>query len=315
MANGGKGGAGGAGAPNVFSQAATAYNSSLGATGAAFDKFAGLGGYTPATAGPAAGYTAATVAAPNTVASGIDTYMNPYQSSVMDYAAQEIEKARAMQTGQIGDAALAAGAFGGSRHGLVEAETNEGALRETGRIAGQLGLDGFKTAAGLSATDIANTTGVNMANAGAADTAAAFGAAGRNQFSLADQIARNEAARFAGTQAATGANGMLAAGGQAGGLAASGVGIGQSVNNQNLAYGGIQQQQMQQIIDAARGMFGGFVGQGQTLLDLIGSSLSGSPLNNATTTTQQYKPGLFDYLSLAAQTGASVYNPTPKPIT
>lgn len=307
MSNGG--GKGGANNGNVFQQAATAYNAAGGATSAAFDAFSSLGGYKPALAGDASGYRASTVKTPAQIAAGIDTYMNPYTSNVIDTTLSTLDRARLMAQQSNGDAAIAAGAFGGSRHGIVEAETNAGFARQAAETAAGLRQAGFNTAAELASRDIDNRFAADTFNATARNTSRAFGASADNQFALADQIARNQAAQFGGQQRAIGAQGMLGAGGQAGALAGQGVQIGQSINNQNAGFGSQQQSAMQAIIDAARSNFSGYTGQGTQLLSLLTGVLAGSPLNNQTTTTQSYNPGLLDWLSLAAQTAGSIYNP------
>jgi hypothetical protein len=56
---------------------------------------------------------------PETIAS----YMNPYQQQVIDINKQQAIKEHEMSMNQVGDSALTAGAFGGDRHAILEAET------------------------------------------------------------------------------------------------------------------------------------------------------------------------------------------------
>lgn len=79
----------------------------------------------------------------------IAQYMNPYQDQVIDRTMQDMERQRQMQTNNIGDRAAAAGAFGGSRHGVAEAETNRGFADQMGNMSAQLRNQGFDTASNL----------------------------------------------------------------------------------------------------------------------------------------------------------------------
>ena len=52
-------------------------------------------------------------------------YMNPYVEDVLNRITSRLDNERAKTQNQIGDAAAKAGAFGGGRHGVMEANTNE----------------------------------------------------------------------------------------------------------------------------------------------------------------------------------------------
>jgi len=75
-----------------------------------------------------------------------------------------MERQRQMAMGNIAGSAQAANAFGGSRHGIAEAETNRGFADEMGQVSAQLRDRGFNTAmtgfmgdsALMQAGDIAN---------------------------------------------------------------------------------------------------------------------------------------------------------------
>jgi hypothetical protein len=108
---------------------------------------------------------------------------------------------------------------------------------------------------------------------------------------------------------------LQAAQGQQGiqsGLAGQGFGFGQALNQQQMQQGALQQAIQQQLIDAARGQFGGFAGAPQAALSLplqaVGAANMGQQtqtgtsnvMQNATgTTTETKQPGLFNYLALA----------------
>lgn len=92
--------------------------------------------------------------APTFAGSDISQYMNPYTSNVIDQSNMDLNRAR--QLGIQSDAAQAAsaGAFGGSRHGVAEAETNRGFADAAARNSAQLRDQGFNTASGLLTGDL-----------------------------------------------------------------------------------------------------------------------------------------------------------------
>lgn len=92
----------------------------------------------------AAGYAPSKVAADPTA---IQSYMNPYTQKVIDTTLGDIERQRQMQINQMGAQAQAARAFGGSRHGVAEAETNLGFGRQSAQTAANLRHAGFQQAA------------------------------------------------------------------------------------------------------------------------------------------------------------------------
>ena len=108
--------------PNVFNQSAGAYNTALAGTqGAAMGQ------------GP-----------------NIGQFMNPYQQMVTGQTLSDLERQRQMQMNTLGQQATQAGAFGGSRHGVAEALTNEGFARQGAQAFGNLQQQGFNTALGAA---------------------------------------------------------------------------------------------------------------------------------------------------------------------
>jgi hypothetical protein len=63
---------------------------------------------------------------------------------------QDLERQRQMQQSQMGAAATAAGAFGGSRHGIAQAETNRAFADQGAQMAAGLRSQGFNTALGAA---------------------------------------------------------------------------------------------------------------------------------------------------------------------
>lgn len=93
----------------------------------------------------------------------ISQFMNPYQDEVIGSAMNDIELQRQRQ--QVADASSAtrAGAFGGSRQGVVDALTNEAALRQGASTSAQLRSQGYGQAAQLAQQ--AQTMGLQGAGA------------------------------------------------------------------------------------------------------------------------------------------------------
>ena len=99
--------------PSVFNQAAGAYNTAL--------------------QGP-----------------NIGQFMNPYTSEVIGRTAADIGGAQQMAMNQLGAQATQAGAFGGSRQGVAEAQTNAGFIKQLADTAAQQRQQGFNTALGAA---------------------------------------------------------------------------------------------------------------------------------------------------------------------
>lgn len=108
--------------PNIFEQSAAAYNQALSGTQGAMGQ-------------------------PN-----IGAFMNPYTQNVTSQALADLERQRQMAANTMGAQASAAGAFGGSRHGIADAMTNEAFARQGANLFGNLQQQGFNTALGGAQT-------------------------------------------------------------------------------------------------------------------------------------------------------------------
>ena len=173
-------------------------------------------------------------------APNINQFMNPYTSQVIDQSMADLERQRQTQINATGMAATQAGAFGGSRHGVAEAQTNLGFGAQGAQMASGLRQQGFNTA--LDAA----------------------------------QAQRQMQSQLAG----------------------QGFGFGQALTQQQFQQGEQQRMLNQQLIDAARGQYGGFTGNPQNALATLMAALGGMP--NQSTTTQTQNPGLFGYLGAFA---------------
>ncbi len=77
----------------------------------------------------------------------INSYMSPYLDSVLNSALGRMDTNYQTQLGQIGDAALASGAFGGSRHGVAEGIAAGEYNKNVGELTAGVQQQGFESAA------------------------------------------------------------------------------------------------------------------------------------------------------------------------
>ena len=194
-----------------------------------------------------AGNTAGALSQGSPIYQSMNAYLNPYYNEVINGVQGRMVDQRNQDLMRVGDQASAAGAFGGSRHGLVEGQVYDNANRGIGEMTNQMLAQRFDTAAGLGAQD-------------------------------------------AGIR--------LAASGQLGNLGQIGFGIGQSIDNQQMQQGTMQQQLLQAILGQASGQFDQYVNSPQDALSLLTAALGSDPRQREQTQTST--PGLLDYLSLGA---------------
>lgn len=230
-------------------------------------------------------------------AGGINTYMNPFTQQVIDTSMADLERQRLMQQNQLGAQATAARAFGGSRQGIAEAETNRAFAQQGGQLAAQLRQQGFQTALGASQQDVANQMQAALANQAAGGRAAEFGQQLGFQGQQANQQAALQAALANQSAQAQAAQRGLAAAGQLGNLSQQGFNMGQSINQQQQQFGTMQQAINQALIDAARAQYGGFTGAPMASLSAPLAAVGAANMGQ-NTSTQSQRPGLFNYLSL-----------------
>ena len=152
-------------------------------------------------AGGLAGYTPQQVTPGSMAGVNLDPYMNPQVEGVIGSVMSDLNRARQESLVGVGSAATQAGAWGGSRHGVADAETNRAFLdaaarasagirqqawddaygRAEGDIGRQFAADQFNTQAGMQGAGMRGTIAALLAQLG--DSA---GAAGwRDVFSLA----------------------------------------------------------------------------------------------------------------------------------
>jgi hypothetical protein len=112
----------------------------------------------------------------------INAYMNPFNQEVVDRSLADVERNSRVAALQRGSAAQRAGAFGGARHGVLDALAAGETSREVGNLSARLRSDAFNNAAGLIGRDQAGSLSAQQSNQGADLTqlqAAAQAAAGQ----------------------------------------------------------------------------------------------------------------------------------------
>lgn len=271
------------------------------------------------------GYDAAQLAGTD-----LSPYMNPYESQVIGNVTRDLSDAQQMQQNLASAQAGAAGAFGGSRHALMEAQTVKDYMQNVGNVTSQLRQQGFQNAQQAALADIA-----------ALNRAGEFGSAQDMQAQLANQQAQAQAKQFYGNQLQaknqadlqaqmanqgaylqgmgleqqdaamalkaqlanqqaqlSGAGLGLSAANQLANISNLGFGQGQAMQGGLAQMGGQQQAQQQAIMDAAQGLFQGFTNRPNDILGILGSI--GGMYPGVSGQTQTKKPGLFDYLGMAA---------------
>jgi hypothetical protein len=168
----------------------------------------------------------------------INQFMNPYTSMVTGQAMQDLERQRQMATNDIGASATRAGAFGGSRHGVAEALTNQGFAQQGANMFANLQQQGFNTAL-------------------------------------------NAAQSQQGIQS---------------GLAGQGFNFANTIADRQMREGEAMRTLNQQLIDTAKGQYGGFTGAPNAALAPLFGAIGAANMGQ-NTTTQKNKPGLFDYIT------------------
>jgi hypothetical protein len=125
----------------------------------------------------------------------IQQYMNPYTQAVTEQSLADLERSRQLQQQQTSAQATAARAFGGSRQGVAEAETNRAFGENAARLVAQQNAAGYEAAQRASEADLARSMQAQQLNQAQdlATTQQSLQLAG--QFGLANQQAALEAAR------------------------------------------------------------------------------------------------------------------------
>jgi hypothetical protein len=109
-------------------------------------------------------------------------FMSPYQQEVIDTTLAEFDRNQAIQNTAMRDQAIAAGAYGGGREGVMAAESARSAAASRAQLQAQLLNQGFQQAQAAAAQDLAAQQGLgqyqqSMGQAGQAQQQAILDAA------------------------------------------------------------------------------------------------------------------------------------------
>ena len=89
-------------------------------------------------------------------------FMSPYQQEVIDTTLSEFDRQQAIADTALRDRAIAAGAFGGGREGVMAAEAARGAATNRANLQAQLLAQGFQQAQAAAAQDLAARQGLGQ---------------------------------------------------------------------------------------------------------------------------------------------------------
>ena len=134
------------------------------------------------------------VAAGSFLNQNIQQYMNPYTQAVTEQSLTDLERARQLEQQRTAAQATAARAFGGSRQGVAEAETNRAYGENAARLIAQQNAAAYQAAQQASEADLARSMQAQQLNQAQdlATTQQSLQLAG--QFGLANQDAALRAA-------------------------------------------------------------------------------------------------------------------------
>ena len=155
------------------------------------------------------------------------------------------------------------------------------------------GAQNAMTSQNLNALNAANQFGASAANTAAMQNQNAFNQAG--QYNAGNRMTAQQLNQQAGLQ---GSQQRLGAANQLGNLANLGFGMGQTINQNMMNQGAMQQALQQQVMNNAQQQYQGAQNAPMQALSMLTQALGGTPYPQ--TQTQSKQNGLFDYLSLGA---------------
>ena len=89
-----------------------------------------------------------------------EQFMSPYQQQVIDTTLTEFDRNQAIQNTGMRDSAIQAGAYGGGREGVMQAESARGAATNRANLQAQLLAQGFQQAQAAASQDLAARQGL-----------------------------------------------------------------------------------------------------------------------------------------------------------
>jgi hypothetical protein len=184
-------------------------------------------------------------------------YMSPYTEQVIERGQADIARQQEQGMNRLGAQATAAGAFGGSRHGVAEGVAAGEYSRLAGDFAAQQRQRAYEQALGAAQYDIGQ----------------------QQQRALADQQAA-----LSGAQIQMGAAGGL--GGLGGRLFGQGMDVQQQIGQQ----AAFQRSLQQRLLDLQKQQFGQATGAPLSGLGAMSQIMSQTPYNTTSKTSQPFNP-------------------------
>ena len=192
-----------------------------------------------------AGYQPSQIGAPTTAQLG--KYTNPYETQVVDQSLADLERSRLTAQNIGGANAGAANAFGGSRHGIAEAETNRAFADQAARTASGLRQTGYQNAQDMARQAQMTNQAMNMTGS-------------QNRQAAASNLANTSNLGF---------------------------NMGQTIQGNMDQQGQQQQQQQQALINQAKAAMAGYTGSPANSLQYLLSALGQAPNVGSTTTEKE----------------------------
>ena len=174
-------------------------------------------------------------------------YTNPYENQVVQQSLSDLERSRLIAKNVDSAQAGAASAFGGSRHGIAESETNRAFADQVARTSSGLRQTGYQ-----NAQDMARQAQI-----------------------------QNQAAGLSGSQQ------RLNASSQLGSLSNLGFGMGQQIQDRMDRQGGMQQLLQQELINAAKGQYADYTGSPAESLQYLLNAVGGAPAVGSVTDSKE----------------------------
>jgi hypothetical protein len=215
----------------------------------------------------------------------VSSFENPYEDAVVQQTLQDIQNQGDVQLQQQRANAVASGAFGGSRSGIMDSELAANILREQGRAAGNLRQQGYESARNAAQQAFENTQNRRLAaSQGIGDLGIGYG-----QLSQADIGQMQSIGQGLGSLAGQ----YAGLGTQAANLGLQQAGLGQLAQSSNLsdiqtltALGAMQRGQQQAELDAVRQSNVERLAAPYQQLGFLSDISRGTPTSQATITTQ-----------------------------
>ena len=216
----------------------------------------------------------------------VSSFENPYEDAVVQQTLQDIQDQGDVQLQQQRANAVASGAFGGSRSGIMDSELAANILREQGRAAGNLRQQGYESARNAAQQAFENTQQRRLA------ASQGIGNLGINY----GQLSQADIGQMQGIGQGLGslAGQYAGLGSQVANLGLQQAGLGEMAQRSNItdiqtlaSLGAMQRGQQQAALDAARRTNVERLANPYQQLGFVSDVYRGTPTGQATTTSTE----------------------------